>query len=719
MENKHVEILAPAGSYESLRAAISAGADAVYLGGIRFGARAYAENLGEERLLEAIDYVHLHGRKIYMTVNTLLKDKEIEGLYDYLLPYYRQGLDAVIVQDLGVLSFVREHFPDLAVHISTQMTVVHALGAQFFKEQGAERIVPARELNLTEIRQMKEETGLEMECFVHGAMCYCYSGQCLMSSMIGGRSGNRGQCAQPCRLPYDAGDGRAKDLMSLKDLCTIDLIPELINAGIDSFKIEGRMKQPDYVYTVVQMYRKYTDRYLLQGREDFRVSEEDRGLLQGVYRRRGYSDGYYKRQNGKDMISFGRPHISSDFNASGEKDYKTKEKINGELILSEGSRAKLYLWCGSRTIECEGADVQTAQNQPLTEERIRRQMEKTGDTEFVFETLRISIDGRIFLPMQALNELRRQGLALLAERMTERCHRRVKRDAGFTATTEKTQGWESLENSKEGACKLAVMVSDLSQLVTALCDSRISVIYVAENLALETKTVEQLRQFQRQERRIYAAMPYIFREKARLALERHYETLTQVYDGVLLRNWESYQWLLGRGYEKMMIADYNLYVFNRRSKAFLADTKFQNYTASVELNHRELKSLGIQGAVLIGYGRQPVMVSANCIQKNTKGCTGKDALLYLTDRYKKKFAVKNYCKYCYNVTYNPVPLLLLSQAEEIRELAPAYVRLDFVTESREEMKDVIDSYAKIVLEGRKAELTDMEYTKGHFKRGVK
>lgn len=257
--NKKVEILAPAGSYECLKAAVLAGADAVYIGGAMFGARAYAKNLSEEELLEAIDYVHVHGRKLYLTVNTLLKDQELEQLYDYLLPYYLRGLDGVIVQDIGVVGYIQEHFPKLPVHASTQMTITGAYGAEVMKRQGLTRVVPARELSLEEVREIKHKTGLEVECFVHGAMCYCYSGQCLLSSMIGGRSGNRGQCAQPCRLPYHLGDGKTSDLMSLKDMCTIDLLPELIEAGIDSFKIEGRMKQPEYVYTVVSIYRKYAE----------------------------------------------------------------------------------------------------------------------------------------------------------------------------------------------------------------------------------------------------------------------------------------------------------------------------------------------------------------------------------------------------------------------------------------------------------------------------
>ena len=312
MKNKKVEILAPAGSYESLKAAISAGADAVYIGGSKFGARAYANNLDEEQMLEAIDYVHLHGRKIYLTVNTLLKDDEIEELYDYLLPYYKQGLDAVIVQDVGVFEFVKKNFPKLPIPVSTKMTVTNVLGAEFFKELGAERIVPARDLSLEESRKMKRETGLEIECFVHGAICYCYSGQCLLSSMIGGRSGNRGQCAQPCRLPYSIGKNQPQDILSLKDMCTIEMIPDLIEAGIDSFKIEGRMKQPEYVYTVVSMYRKYVDLYLERGRKRLSVSKEDLKQLQSAYRRRGYCEGYYKQHNGKNMISLRRPDMSEE-----------------------------------------------------------------------------------------------------------------------------------------------------------------------------------------------------------------------------------------------------------------------------------------------------------------------------------------------------------------------------------------------------------------------
>ena len=279
MEGKRKwELLAPAGSYESMTAAFAAGADAVYIGGSRFGARAYADNLDQDRMCQAIDYAHLHGRRIYMTVNTLFKEQELKELYPYLLPFAVQGLDGVIVQDLGAMALIRECFPDLAVHASTQMTITGAYGARRLKELGAKRIVTARELSLEEIRFIHRQTGMEIECFIHGALCYCYSGQCLMSSLIGGRSGNRGRCAQPCRLPYEV-KRRGKTVnpkderlvLNLKDLCTLDQLPDILEAGVYSLKIEGRMKSPRYTAGVVSIYRKYLDAYGERGRKGYRV----------------------------------------------------------------------------------------------------------------------------------------------------------------------------------------------------------------------------------------------------------------------------------------------------------------------------------------------------------------------------------------------------------------------------------------------------------------
>ena len=501
MMRKEIEILAPAGSYDSLKAAIAAGADAVYIGGTRFGARAYADNLDKDRMLEVIDYVHMHGRKIYMTVNTLLKESELrDELYEYLLPYYEHGLDAVIVQDLGVLKYIREQFPDLPIHASTQMTVNDVLGAKFLEKLGVERVVTSREMHIDEIRQISEQTDLEIESFVHGALCYCYSGQCLYSSLIGGRSGNRGQCAQPCRLPYKMnGEKKNQYILSLKDICTLEYIPEILEAGICSLKIEGRMKKPEYVALVTAMYRKYVDLYLQKGKAAFKVDPKDKEKLLDLYNRGGSHGGYYHTQNGREMISIDRPNHAgvpalkvikcagksvtakalvdiqggdvvempdqkenftfSNATKKGQtvtftthqkqniyKDMilnrtrneslikeiqdsilnrKVKEKIQGKLLLSTETAAKLELSYKDKTVIVYGEKAEEAMNQPMDADRIEKQMRKTGNTEFEFDHLEVELVGNLFVPMQQLNELRRNGLEAL-ERDILNDSRRVK-----------------------------------------------------------------------------------------------------------------------------------------------------------------------------------------------------------------------------------------------------------------------------------------------------
>lgn len=307
--NIKCELLAPAGSYDTMVAAFNAGADAVYVGGQKFGARAFAGNFDEEELVRAIRYAHLLDKKLYLTVNTLLKEEELDDLYDYLLPYYTAGLDAVIVQDTGVLKFISENFKNLPIHCSTQMTIT---GAEFGKilsqNKSVTRIVTPRELNLNEIRKICDETKLEIESFVHGALCYCYSGQCLLSSIIGARSGNRGRCAQPCRLTFSSTDLQVSDkhLLSPKDLCTLEILPDIIEAGVYSLKIEGRMKKPEYVAGVVAAYRKYLDLYLKKGRKEYKVDENDIDNLKEIYNRGGFTEGFYRKQNGSDMMTIDR-----------------------------------------------------------------------------------------------------------------------------------------------------------------------------------------------------------------------------------------------------------------------------------------------------------------------------------------------------------------------------------------------------------------------------
>ena len=350
------EILAPAGSIEALRAAVHAGADAVYLGGERFGARAYAGNFDESALIKAIEYSHLYGVKVYLTINTLFRNDEIRQLFDYLSPYYEAGLDAVIVQDLGVMDYVHQNFPDLPIHASTQMTITTKYAYKLLQKYGVTRIVPARELSISEIRKLKEDAVIpEVEVFVQGALCYCYSGQCLMSSMLGGRSGNRGRCAQTCRLPYTVFDQSGKQIrtggehvLSPKDLCGLDIVEDLVEAGVDSFKIEGRMKKPEYVAACVRAYRnvvdlwydkrnpsddgnamnrkRKADEYVSGATEVLKnpsidsqqekitekaelemIAHQYKQEMAEVFNRGGFTKGYFYRHNGKEMMSIKNP----------------------------------------------------------------------------------------------------------------------------------------------------------------------------------------------------------------------------------------------------------------------------------------------------------------------------------------------------------------------------------------------------------------------------
>ena len=423
---KKPELLAPAGNEQCLYAAINAGADAVYLAGKKFGARASADNFDTDSLVRAIDLAHLHNIKIYLTLNTLIKEREWDELYDFLSPLSEAGLDAVIIQDLGLIEYIRNNFPNIQIHASTQMTITGHFAADILKNMGVTRIVPARELTLKELINLKESTGIEIESFIHGAMCYCYSGQCFFSSYLGGRSGNRGRCAGPCRLPYTVvKDEKYIDKnnimypLSLKDMCTVESLDKLIDAGIDSFKIEGRLKSPEYVAGVTAIYRKYIDMYVDTG--VLNVSAGDKDILKKLYIRTGLESGYYFRQNGKEMITLLNPSYSendTEINAELTKEFVKpvkKLKITGVVTLVSGYPTSIILKYKKHFINCEGAVVDIARNQPLTKEDVIKQLYKTGDSFFEFEHLDVEMEDNCFMPVKSLNDLRRKAFEMLKE----------------------------------------------------------------------------------------------------------------------------------------------------------------------------------------------------------------------------------------------------------------------------------------------------------------
>ncbi len=723
------ELLAPAGSFETLKAVVNAGADAVYCAGNRFGARAYANNFTEEEMIFAIDFMHIKGKKLYMTVNTLLKEKELEEeLYSYLMPYYEAGLDAVIVQDLGVMHFIKEHFPGLHIHASTQMTITGAYGAELMLNAGCSRIVTARELSLQEIQDIYEKTGAEIESFVHGALCYGYSGQCLLSSMIGGRSGNRGRCAQPCRLPYELFEDKQKGissknkkeayLLSPKDLCTIDLIPELIGHGVHSFKIEGRMKQAEYAAGVTSIYRYYIDKYEANPKAPYQVSQEDKQKLWDLGNRCGFTDGYYKRHNGKEMITFEKPSHEKGNEKLQQQIRQTymekeeKEKINGILILSKEFPAKLVLEYKGVKTEVMGDTVQKAQKQPMSKETILDKMRKTGNTPFVFETLSVEMEEDIFIPVGALNQLRRDGLEQLEQNILG-AYKRI-------LSKEQYQKEQQTPKSSEKAWKpqLRVMVEEREQFFVALKQAEIRRIYM-DVFKVTPQDIIAARECGKE---LYLALPYILRKNVAEQLQQVFTKLSeQNPDGYLVRNLEEICFLQKRKVESKKIqTDYGVYVFSNEARKALEEWGIEHFTLPVELNRSELFDLTCEEGEMILYGHQPLMISAGCLHKNTAGCDRTPGTFYLKDRYAKIFPVKNNCRECYNVIYNTSPLCLLHHQRELQRLAPEAVRLHFTIENEQKMEQVFSLYRQAFWEKKKIlpEQYFKDYTNGHFKRGV-
>lgn len=782
MENK-VELLSPAGNYEAFLGALHAGADAVYLSGKKFGARAYADNFTTEELCRALHYAHLYGRKIYLTVNTLIKETEFDELYDYLSPLYEAGLDGIIVQDLGVFSYVKKQFPELALHISTQMTITGIEGADFLKKLGADRIVPARELSLQEILQIKRHVDVEMECFIHGSMCYSYSGQCLFSSVLGGRSGNRGRCAQPCRLPYQVvfdEDGCEKKAnhnnndcypISLKDMCTIEYLPDLVDSGIDSFKIEGRMKKPEYAAAVTGLYRKYIDLYREKGRSGYKVEGEDLEILRKLYIRCEIQNGYYERRNGREMITLQDPSYQ-------ESDETLLKRIRKNCIFEEqkfsvtlsgcfaaGEPAAVCLAGEGVSVKICGHIVEPAVKKPMSREEVLRQLRKTGNThvnivniagesasaeeELSTEKKLLAeeelsakddfvVEEGIFVPVGQLNELRRNAvMAWEKKRISElgcipersRVEKIPEEIAGEgIISPDRCRNKESL-SGKSGA-SLHASVCTIEQL-EALADSACERIYLDSELFLAERNQIVRIMEKTQDKQWFLALPYMMRTPELAFLENlTKEQLPPQITGILVRNLEELAWFIRNTKEQErtldIVTDAGFYCFNSHALAFLE--KFsKECTMPYELNSGECRQLlqkykkstdmGEKAfpVSIIVYGTIPMMVSANCLLKTTGHCKadGKSHLVYLKDRYQNSFPVWCHCINCHNVIYNTLPLSLHHYRKELKKLKANAWRLDFLPESGVTARKIVDYYA-----GLHAEFPIERHTAGHYKRGV-
>lgn len=748
---KELELLAPAGSLKTLKAVIHAGADAVYLGGSMFGARAYANNFNEEELLEAIRFGHIHGRKIILAVNTLLKEYELGQLYDYLHPYYEAGLDAVIVQDMGVMEFIKTHFPNLPIHTSTQMTITNVEGARLLKEQGVERVVTAREMSLEEIQRIHDEVGVELESFIHGALCYCYSGQCLFSSIIGGRSGNRGRCAQPCRLSYEVLQGEksltghhATPILSLKDMCTLPFLYELADHGVYSFKIEGRMKTPEYAAGVVSIYRKYMDSYLDGSR--IPVEKKDIRALLELGNRGGFTNGYYYHHNDSDMLSGeSASHNKSEgvLQDNIRREYvdtELKEKIKGKLILNKECPAKIEVQYGKIKVSYQGDMVLVAQNRPLTKEVVTEKITKTGNTPFVFENLEVTMDDDIFMPVNQLNQLRRGALEALEEallkpyertlpELVETSSAETDRQTTGNAIKEKQISGQSLsqtsgQQSADSSTEVRVLIEDAEQLPAVLKADFVDTVYLdcmlytRENLI--RKLSEDIDRVHASGKKAFYVFPFIFRQQTSLFYEKIMLELKKLpLNGIMVRSLDEIAFIKEWGNENwQMVSDSNLYTYSNEAAEYFYRLGMIQDTIPVELNRKEILRRENSRSEMIIYGRLPLMITAQCIHKNTLGCMHQPKVLNLKDRYSVHFPVKNFCSECYNVIYNSLPVCLFKEDVTVKKIAPAAVRLSFTTETEEETEQILTIYGDIYKNGGILGQMPMECTNGHFKRGV-
>lgn len=704
MRNKDFELLAPAGNLEILKGVIESGADAVYVGGSMFGARAYANNFTEEELLEAIDFAHLRGVKVYLTVNTLIKNSEFSKLYDYLLVYYKRGLDAVIVQDLGVVKAIHEYFPSMEIHTSTQMTVTGADGVRFLSQFGVTRVVMAREVSLAEMKRIHEETGMELEAFVHGALCYSYSGQCLFSSILGGRSGNRGRCAQPCRLPYTVEGKKDEYILSLKDMCGIKALDKLHDAGVYSLKIEGRMKQLEYACGVVKYYRSYID-------SKKPVSDADYDRIKALGNRCGFTDRYYFDHNGSDMVTYVKPNFVS--NAAEPSPEKRKLSIEGELVLREGEPGSLTVKRGDVTYKALIEPVSAALKAPLDKKAAIDRINKTGDTDFEFSHIKAQIGENVFVPNGALNKLRRDAISGLCDKLLKKYYRNDARYAdmsGLTALPEHVVKSDVAHDEAVNDYTTICSCMTRAQLDTLISYDCFDVFYLDFDMYDRNTLIQQfaddVKCLTKRNKKVYLMMPTIFRADSSDYFVSIAKELDKVsFEGFVVKNYEELYLTENLFTGKKVILDHNMYTFNDVSKNAFFEHGVSGDTVPLELNSREIMHRNNIGSQMIVYGYYPLMTTANCVHKNTKGCDKKQKLIYLKDRYNKSFAVCNNCKECYNTIYNSLPTMLIKNISKLKEAGIRSFRYSFTIETPKQIKAVMDD--KVA-----------EYTNGHYKRGV-
>ncbi len=682
-----MELLAPAGNMECLKAAVNCGADAVYFAGKSFGARSFADNFSHEELCEAIAYCHLRGVKCYITVNTMTLDREINELVDFITVLANSGADGVIVQDLGVAEVVKKVCPDMEIHGSTQMTIHNLDGVLAAKNSGMSRVVLSRELSKENIKYITENCGIEIEVFVHGAMCMSYSGQCLMSSVLGGRSGNRGKCAQPCRLKYHKDGGRDAFYLSLKDMSLINHIKELRDMKIASLKIEGRMKGPEYVSAVVSTYRRCIDS--MEKPTQIEIEKMNR-----IFYRGGLTDGYFINKKGKEMFAFDKPDNPYAKNGGIDKIdvLEKKNKIKATVLLKEDEPSALTIEYGDIVVKVLGEhSLERALRSRISEEDVVNRISKTGGTVFEMESVLVDISGNPFVSVGELNGLRRKALNLLEKEILAKYVKSVTSNNSFSDKVKRV----------ENKLQYTATVRTLEQF-KAIADADFKWIGVPIDIILQNQDY-----FVKYNDKVVVCPPVIVPDNEKDKLENNLKNLFNCGFKKLLA--ENICWFENKQFE--ILGGHRLNVANSIAVNKYHQMGVKSLCVSIEINKAQIRDLDKTADIeMIIYGHIPLMITENCILKNVRSCPCNGAG-EIVDRKGEKFPVVKDGESCRSVVLNTVPMYLGDKAEEIEKYGVAYGRAMFTIETPERCVEI----CKRIFSER---ILTEDFTRLHFSKGV-
>lgn len=796
-----IELLAPAGNFESLVAAVESGADAVYFGGTKYNARASANNFDEDTLAKAVRYAHIRNVKIYITVNILISDDEITDALEYIEFLYNNDVDGLIVQDLGLLFLIKRYFPDIPVHCSTQMTIHNKDGVAILKNLGADRFVLAREINIKEINNLVKDTNAEIEIFVHGALCVSYSGQCLMSSLIGGRSGNRGKCAQPCRKAYSivnldndisSNSPNKTYLLSMKDLNTIERLDEIVKSGVKSLKIEGRMKRPEYVAIVVKHYKDAL--HQIEAEENLEVHEGIQTELESAFNRdftqgflfnekkseivnimkpsnRGTLVGKVLWQKGnKTGISIERGSLSkgdgieiilgngislgttislADMNStgtlvvnvdgklnSGLPVYKTFDKaltekakkeyffenrrkvfLNLEISIKLGSRIYIKIWDSQgNAVELESSYiVEKAKKAAISEEKVIAQLEKTGDTPYIFENIKVLMDNNIYAPFSALNDIRREALKAMDQILSCKNKRRPSQIGKAEFILDLGQERYVEDNKVTYGASLWKYEN-----VKSAIEAGIDYIYYGTQDRLR----EAVELCHDNNKDILFILPNIIKDREK---EKYYKLIEQNnIDGIVISNVSQLSFVNIKPSMKV-VGNYSLNVFNMKSLDVYLNIGAHVICPSIELTLKQIKAMTkhfSNSLELVVYGQLPLMTMEYCPLLSQTGCKGciRQTNCGLKDEKGEIFPI--FCNEGKTQLLNSHVLFMAEDMKRIIQTGIKRIRLDFYREKTQEIKEIIELYKNFNNQGKLLQNDLIEkikkagHTKGHYFRGV-